>query len=268
MSVNLLKKIESLQARVKSLAANPLTEVPSKLAFARDYLGLELDPWQKNVIGSEALRQILNCSRQAGKSTTASVLALYECLYVPNSLTILISPTLRQSSELFKKMLTLKNELPFTPNLLEDNKLSLWVQGGGRVVSLPGSEGTIRGFSGASLVVEDEASRVDDALHSAVRPMMATVANARYIAVSTPRGKIGHFYDLWQAGEWERTKVTAYDVPRISQEFLEEEKAFMPDWVFKQEYLCEFSDMVGGAFSYEDVYGALDDSVKPLFGGI
>jgi hypothetical protein len=265
--VSLEKRIASAQAQLKTLTVNSSVEIPDKLTFARAYLGLELDPWQQNVISSESLRQILNCSRQAGKSTTASVLALYEALYVPNSLTILISPTLRQSGELFKKVLTLKNDLPFTPNLLEDNKLSLWVQGGGRVVSLPGSEDTIRGFRGASLVIEDEASRVDDALHSAVRPMMATVENAKYICMSTPRGKVGHFYDLWQAGEWERTKVTAYDVPRISKEFLEEEKAFMPTWVFNQEYMGEFSDMVDGAFSYDDVHGALSDEVKPLFGG-
>jgi hypothetical protein len=219
------------------------------------------------VIASEALRHILNCSRQAGKSTTAAVLALYEALYAPASLTILISPSLRQSSELFKKVVAFRNELPFTPDLLEDNRLSLWVRGGGRIVSLPGSETTVRGFSGATSVIEDEAARVPDDLHSAVRPMMATVAHAPYLCMSTLRGKIGHFFDLWEAGEWERTKVTAYDVPRISKEFLEEEKSFLPVWVFSQEYMCEFSDMVDGAFSYDDVHAALDDSVKPLFGG-
>jgi Terminase large subunit, T4likevirus-type, N-terminal len=227
-----------------------------------------LDPWQRDVIVSEALRQILNCSRQSGKSTTAAVLALWECLYVPNSLTILISPTLRQSSELFKKVTALKNDLPFVPDLLEDNRLSLWVRGAGRIVSLPGSEDTIRGFSGASLVIEDEASRVTDDLHVAVRPMTATVENARYICMSTPRGKVGHFHDLWEAGHWERTRVTAYDCPRIPEAFLEEQKREMPAWVFAQEFMCEFSDMVDGVFAHDDIQAALsDDSIQPLFGG-
>ena len=137
---------------------------------------MSLDPWQARVVGSESDRLILNCSRQAGKSTTAGILALYEALYIPDSLTILISPSLRQSSELFKKVISFRDDLPFVPDLVEDNKLSMWVFGGGRIVSLPGSEATIRGFSAATLCIEDESSRVSNDLHMAVRPMLATTS--------------------------------------------------------------------------------------------
>ena len=83
--------------------------------------------------------------------------------------------------------------------------------------------------------------------------------------MSTPRGKIGHFYDLWEAGEWTREKVTAYQVPRISKEFLEEEKRTMPAHLFSQEYLAEFTETIDSVFSYADVQAAMTNTISPLF---
>jgi hypothetical protein len=185
-------------------------------AFAAELLGLDLDDWQQSVISSSGKRDLLNCSRQAGKSTTAAVLGLHEALYRPGSLTILVSPSQRQSSELFRKVTELRELLPSQPELTEDNKLSMTVRGGGRVLSLPGSEATIRGFSGATLIVEDEASRVDDALYFSVRPMLA-VKGGRLILMSTPFGKRGHFWNEWDQGTtWNKVMVPATAVPRIS----------------------------------------------------
>jgi hypothetical protein len=38
----------------------------------------------------------------------------------------------------------------------------------------PGNEDTVRGYSGATLLLIDEAARVPDALYAAVKPMLAT----------------------------------------------------------------------------------------------
>jgi hypothetical protein len=59
--------------------------------------------------------------------------------------------------------------------------------------------------------------------------------------------------------------VEGLPVTRISQEFLEAERKAMPAAWFAQEYMCEFSDAQGQVFSYDDVMGALTDSVAPLF---
>ncbi len=249
-----------------SLAAD-LRYALDPVAFAAEVLGLELDDWQRGVISSTGRRDLLNCSRQAGKSTTAAVLGLHEALYRPGSLTILVSPSQRQSSELFRKVIELRELLPAQPELSEDNKLSMSVKGGGRVLSLPGSEATIRGFSGATLIVEDEASRVDDALYMAVRPMLA-VKGGRLILMSTPFGKRGHYWKEWSEGTaWNRVEVPATAVPRISAEFLEEERSSMGSWWFEQEYLCQFKESTDAVFSHDAVMGALSDDVQPLFGG-
>ncbi len=245
--------------------ADDLRHALDPVAFAREALGLELDPWQRQVIASTGKRDLLNCSRQAGKSTTAAVLGLHEALYRPGSLTILVSPSQRQSSELFRKVTELRELLPTQPELSEDNKLSMSVRGGGRVLSLPGSEATIRGFSGATLIVEDEASRVDDALYFSIRPMLA-VKGGRLILMSTPFGKRGHFWNEWDAGAtWQRVEVPATDVPRISQEFLEEERSSMGSWWFSQEYLCEFRESTDSVFSHESIMRAVRSDVLPLW---
>jgi hypothetical protein len=190
------------------------------VVFAEERLGFTPDPWQARVMRSPAKRVLLNCSRQSGKSTTTAILALHHAIYYPRSLILMISPSLRQSRELFVKAQSFFKVLDAQPRLDEDNRLSMALKNGSRVVALPGDPGTIRGFSAPSLIIEDEAGFVADGLYRAVRPMLA-VSGGRLILLSTPNGKFGHFYEAWEGDEeWERIKVPATDCPRINPEFL------------------------------------------------
>ena len=233
--------------------------------FAEEVLGLVLDDWQAELLRSNSKRDLLNCSRQAGKSTITAALGLWTSLYTGKSLVLLCSPSERQSKEVCRKIREFMDKLPARPVLSEDNVLSVTIKGAGRIAALPGSEATIRGYSAPSLIVIDEASRVEDELHQAIRPMVAT-NNGRIIGMSTPFGKRGWWHDAWiGSGNWTRVKVTAHDVPRISKQFLAEEQQALPDWVYRQEYLCEFADTIDSAFTYEDVMNAVTDEVTPLF---
>jgi len=237
-------------------------------AFAQ-LLGIEPDPWQARVLRCHGRRLLLNCCRQSGKSTTSAVLALHRATFYPASLVLLVSPSQRQSGELFRKVTDLAARLDAPPQLAEDNRLSCALANGSRVVSLPGSEATVRGFSGAALIIEDEASRVDDALYAAMRPMVA-VSGGRYVLMSTPWGKRGHFYSEWADGGpvWERVLITAHDCPRIAAAFLAEERRSLGDLVFRSEYLCQFTETVDSVFASADIAAALDPRVTPLFGGL
>src|SRR5689334_9338009 len=66
------------------------------------HLGLEPDPWQVEVLEAGHPRLLLNCCRQAGKSTVVAVLGLVEALFVPGTKVLLVSRSLRQSAELFR----------------------------------------------------------------------------------------------------------------------------------------------------------------------
>ncbi len=227
--------------------------------------GMQPDPWQAELLRSTASRHLLLCTRQGGKSTATAALAMWEALYNPPALILLLSPSLRQSQELFRKVAEFYGALDRPVPAQQESALRLELSNGSRIVALPGSEATIRGYSGVRLLIVDEAARVDDALYYAVRPMLA-VSGGRLVMLTTPFGKRGAFFDAWQSGDqWERVKVTAYDCPRISPQFLAEERAAVGDWWFNQEYMCEFSDTLDQVFAYEDVMAACNDTIKPLF---
>jgi len=236
-----------------------------RVAFARA-LGLEPDPWQERLLRSGSDRVLLNCCRQSGKSTMTGLIALHRALYYPDSLILCLAPALRQSQELFGKVLSFYRDLgrPVLPQA--ERKLSLELENGSRIVTLPGSEKTIRGFSGAALLILDEAARVADELYFAVRPMLA-VSGGALIMLSTPYGKRGVFYEEC-TGEhgWERYEVPASQCLRISEEFLEEERRVLPSWVFRQEYECSFEETEDQVFTTEMVEQAVTPEVTPLFG--
>jgi hypothetical protein len=202
-------------------------------------IGLEPDPWQAEVLRGQSKRVLMLCARQTGKSQVAAAMALYEALYHPGALILLLSPTLRQSQELFKKVMAFYQtaDLPMVAPEHE-SALRMELPNGARVISLPGTEETIRGYSGARLLVIDEAARVDDGLYFAVRPMLA-VSRGRMVCLTTPFGKRGFFYTEWTSDRaWSRTKIVASECPRISPEFLAEELAVMGQWWWNQEYAC------------------------------
>src|SRR3712207_4925031 len=81
-----------------------------RVSFAKR-LGLEPDPWQEELLRSTSDRVLLNCSRQSGKSTMTAVIALHRALYHPGSLILCLAPALRQSQELFGKVLGFYRDL-------------------------------------------------------------------------------------------------------------------------------------------------------------
>jgi len=207
----------------------------------------------------------MNCARQTGKSTTAGVLALHQALAVPGSLILILAPAERQAKELFSKVAEAYRALGHPVPADSYRKLGAELANGSRIEALPGTEKTIRGFSGASLLIVDEASRVADELYYAVRPMLA-VSGGRLMMLSTPFGKRGVFHHEWTEGEgWERYEVPASECPRIPEVFLEEERRALPAWIYRQEYECSFEDTEDQLFGFDLVQSSITDEVTPLF---
>jgi len=229
--------------------------------------GMIPDAWQRDLLRSSASRIALLACRQSGKSTTTACLALHTALYEPGALILLLSPSLRQSQELFRKVVDAYRVLGNPVPLHAESALRLELSHGSRIISLPGTEQTIRGYSGVNLLIIDEAARVADELYYSVRPMLA-VSGGRLIALTTPWGKRGFFYEEWERGHgWERTRITASECPRISPQFLAEEQATLPRRWYQSEYGCVFVDVAGQVFSEDDIAAALACTVPPLFPG-
>src|SRR5580700_8395168 len=98
--------------------------------FARECLSFQPDPWQTRLLRWSGKQMLANCSRQDGKSTAAAILALHRALFYPNALILLVSPSQRQSGELFRKITAFLGTLAEKPEMLEENACSLQLKNG------------------------------------------------------------------------------------------------------------------------------------------
>jgi hypothetical protein len=250
---------------VRKTAADDVRTEEDVVGFVRNRLGIEPDEKQAQVLRSGAKRGILNCSRQWGKSTMAAAKAVHRAYTQEGKLVLVASPSRRQSGELLRKAAGMMRRLGIRPQGDGTNESSLLLPNGSRLVGLPGTEGTVRGYSAVSLMLIDEAARVEDGMYKALRPMLA-VGDGDMWMMSTPCGKRGFFYENWAHGgpDWLRVRVPATECGRIGARFLEEERRQLGARWFEQEYMCEFVDSEAGVFDRELLESAVVEELEVL----
>lgn len=234
--------------------------------FVERDLGLKPFSWQKKFLRSPRKKAILNCSRQAGKSTITACLALWRSLFWPRSRILILAPCQRQSELLLEKIEDLVLNLPSGAIGLKATKESLEFPNGSKIIALPSDDNKVRGFSAVDMIIIDEAARVSYHLYHAVCPMLA-VSDGWLILLSTPKGKRGFFYEEWVSDDdtWERVMVPATECPKIPSAFLEYQRENRPEHVFNQEYMCVFSHSDDQYFTDDEIADAISDTCLPLF---
>lgn len=232
---------------------------------ARDEEGqpIEPAPWQEQTMRAEARRLLILCSRQAGKSTVIGAKAAQGMIYAPGTY-LIIAPTLRQSRLLFKKVRSVYKRLAGVPRIVKDTDTEMELENGSLLVALPGDDdANIRGYSSPRAIYIDEAARVLDKVYTALRPMLAASTTSQLIALTTPYGRRGFFYEAWDGGiGWDRITITAADCPHITAEFLEEERQAMSEWQWRSEYMVEFVDTDEAFFSSELIDAMIDNTIE------
>ncbi|MBK5290360.1 MAG: hypothetical protein JJE04_01530 [Acidobacteriia bacterium] len=255
--------LEKVIAPGKARAAEVLEK--DVVAFVRGRLGLDPDEQQERLLRESGSRVLVNCARQWGKSTVTAAKVVHRAWTERGITVIVVSPSGRQSGEFIRKVKEFVRKLGAAPKGDGDNRWSVVLGNGSRIVGLPSVEATVRGFSAVSFVVVDEAARVREEMYTAVRPMLA-VGDGDLWLLSTPAGQSGYFWDAWTFGGegWTRVQVRADECGRMSRAFLEEERAAMTEKKFGQEYLCEFNEVDDGVFDPAAVQDMVDESVEEL----
>src|ERR1039457_786248 len=77
--------------------------VSNAVDWVREKLGFWPDAAQERVLASGSQRGILNCTRQWGKSTVTAAKAVHQAYTEGGSLTLVVSPSARQSGEFVRK---------------------------------------------------------------------------------------------------------------------------------------------------------------------
>ena len=251
----------------------PCTELARSLSTACDPVRFHerhlvpqipaLDVWQVDGLRETSRNLLLLCGRQTGKSTLAALLATWLAVERRDKLTLLISPTLRQSSELFRKTRVLLDGVANRPADVRRTSTEIELAKGSSIMSLPGGNpDAIRGYSAPDLIIEDEAAFVGDGTFRASRPMLATNPNARHLLLSTPYGRRGHFFELWSGDDpyWRRLMIRFEDCPRISADFLAGEERVLGERSFEQEYRCTFLESATAVFPSDLIERLVDDN--------
>lgn len=206
------------------------------------------EPHRHQVAALRNWRQdhMLLWSRQTGKSTTGAALATHNLLFPAGEITptvVIVARAERQSNELFRKARQLYGALPYAPPLVTDAATAIETPTGGRILSYPGSEASVRGLSAATLALIDEATLVERELRDAVSPMLVTTGGPIW-SMGTARGEEGWFFDEFTDPRLDdfvvKSFVTYRDVDHVKPDFIERERRRMPEWQFASEYECKF----------------------------
>jgi len=259
-------------------------------------MGLEPYPWQSHLMDSRKKRKLVNGARQGGKSTTVAVLPAWMAHFKPGSLSIVAAAVEKQAWEDMNKIKAFVSKDPCLIVKRASDEL-LEFENGSRILVVPATERSARGWSAPALILLDEASRIPDPVYtSGIRPMLTHNPLCEVLAISTPNGREGFFARAWESDRWEKYEVRApWDIVETTWELVPAlpEREFVAERLrrgilgsysprhkllaeqtenllemgarmYRQEYLCEFVETEGAAFRYSDIDAMMGNQVEGL----
>ena len=202
---------------------------------------------QKKIINdfsnSEHKFGVVVTSRQWGKSLLGQNLLLYWLLGQPNQKGAWISPIYNQAKKVFQELTDASNSI-----IQSSNKAELTIKFlNGSTLQFLSSErpDSVRGFSFNYLVVDEAAYVNERGFETAILPTLTAIGK-KCLIISTPKSK-NWFYKYYLKGLDDGSDYISFrgkstDNPYIDQSFINEQRLSLPDDIFRQEYLAEFTD--------------------------
>lgn len=248
----------------------------------RTYQGIDLFPWQLSVhkgllrygINSNHIH-VVKSKRQVGKSLLIQGELLYFSLNYAKTINCCISPTLNQARKIYKDILNgversgvikKKNDSLLEITFINDSTI---------LFKSAEQKDNLRGYTYTGLLAIDEASYINDEIFSIVKPS-TDVHRCPILITSTPKFRIGFFFELYQKGLTGTKGISSYDFndfdtsALLSKEALEMYKQMLPKNQYLTEYLGEFLDSDSSVFCgfKECIKAPLSNEYKELYIGI
>lgn len=218
------------------------------------FTGFRPHPGQKEVLKGFSSSSHKFCTvstgRQYGKSLLGINMMLYWTLNNSNVKGGWIAPVYQQSKKVFDTISLICKKAIVSSNRAE---LSIKFVNGSSIKFLSSERwDNIRGYSFQYLVVDEAAYIKKVAMSSAILPTL-TVTGKKCLLISTPTNKSTWFYEYYLKGLKEDDTYISFtgkslDNPFADKNFILEQKKSLPDAVFAQEYLGEFSDAGASVF--------------------
>lgn len=180
-----------------------------------------------------------------------SFLAVYKALSRKNGLSLCISTGARAANELVKKC----EQMAYAVKVLSKGKIdytssadSIKFANGSRVLSLPsGNPAGLRGYTAAATFI-DECAYIERPydVYAAIVPTLTRDKDAELVIASTPAGKHGLFWDLWNTADdtWYKQVTTIEEAKSkgLDVDIDALMKMAVDPEVFDMEYMCKFAD--------------------------
>lgn len=225
--------------------------------------GINLTKKQKeayNLFIDPDVKEILMCfSRQSGKSTLCKILIITTLIKNQNTNVIYITPDKNFARTMFRDIMQLllptglvtkKNATNLTLELWNNSELKFFSSQ---------NINSLRGQTCKGLLIIDECGDLpietpdgQDVWNMIVRPV-TKARNPKIIYVGTPKGRNGLFFDKYNESLTSDTVKTVFatvdDDENMSPELREAWRKTTPPRAWAQEFLCQFLENAGSAFT-------------------
>ncbi|MEM0050712.1 MAG: terminase family protein [Candidatus Bathyarchaeia archaeon] len=265
----LSRRVERIRRKIEKAHLEEINIPYDPVEFAEKILNFHPLPYQERLLRDPGKRIVVRMSRQAGKTTTIAVKAIWFAATHPRTLTLIVSPSMRQSMIMMDRVHGFLMGLPADLRralIMKLQRTVVWFRNGSQIVALPCSIHLLRGYT-AHLVLVDEGAfiRDDETLYyNVLYPMLATT-DGTLIVSSTPWGKDSVFYRMNNDPAFSKHVVTWRDVVEaglVKQEFIEEMRRVLPAERFMREFEAQFVEDADSYFPQDLISRCIDSELE------
>ena len=250
----------------------------------KTFIGYSPYPWQLAVhnglskFGKNSGHiHCVKAKRQIGKSYIIINELLRFAINYSDTVNGCLSPTLNQSRKIYKQIL---KSVEQTGVLRKKNDSLLeieFINGSSILFKSAEQRDNLRGYTFSGILCIDEAAYIPDEVYSIIKPS-TDVWRCPILMVSTPKFRIGFFYETYNYGLMDKYKdtITSYDLCKydtsalLSPETLEMYRQTLPRNQFITEYLGDFLDSDSVVFGHfkECISNNINEKYEKLFVGV
>jgi len=192
------------------------------------------------------LIDVVNASRQTGKTMLAQNQAIRWALEKKDVTIMWVSPTSSQTTKVYKNIIKTIGDAPFILSYKQTQGDTEIRFTNGSIIKFrsAAAEDNLRGET-VNYMILDEAAFIKEATFLEILLPMLNVAGRKLLIISTPKGRSNWFHKYYYKGVsgvkgFKAYHFNCYTNPFANPSIIEIAKANMPDLMFRQEYLAEF----------------------------
>lgn len=234
-------------------------------------LGVQLRDFQRQILLCRADRKVLRITRQAGKTWSMALSALYFAFTHKRARVLVVAPYDSQTLNLFNTMSMFIESSPIvaanvktkgtTGRYYTKDPYTIRFTNGSRITgfAVGQKKGTNARGSSADLIIIDEMDYMNKEALVAIMAIMAGNPKTKLIAASTPSGIRADFYEACHSPNYKEFHYSYQELTNYSPEMDAEFKRTMTKEDYEREILAEFTLHESGVFADKFIDASLTD---------